>query len=263
VEDLIGDEELSGELRQRVSDMPFASQQYLLKCLKGRNANVVDVIPVVSAALGCNVCAYALGTLEQARAAMTYIVKYIVKDPIEVMAALVLIQKARIKAIRFGSIADDSGTDMRKSMNHIMKMVNMFTAAKEVPATLATTVLSGRERFVTNLAHCDVNVTGAVNFVKAKFFGDDGAYDVVYDDEPLSDNEGSAEVAGSGQEKEGNDDEEEASSDGISVADGSLCDQEDENEAVADARWRLLHPTPHRTRMARQPCIRGSMGRRQ
>jgi len=42
VEDLIGDEELSAELRQRVSDMPFASQQYLLKCLKGRNANVVD-----------------------------------------------------------------------------------------------------------------------------------------------------------------------------------------------------------------------------
>jgi len=65
---------------------------------------------------------------------MTYIVKYIVKDPIEVMAALVLIQKARIKAIRSGSISDDGGTDMRKSVNHIMKMVNMFTAAKEVPA---------------------------------------------------------------------------------------------------------------------------------
>jgi len=85
------------------------------------------------------------------------------------------------------------------------------------------------------LAHCDVNVTGAVNFVKAKFFGDDSAYDVVYDDEPLSDDEGGAGVAGGGEEKEGNDDEEDASSDGISVADGSLCDQKDENKAVADA----------------------------
>ena len=175
-EDLLDDDSLPVELKVELEQLPWNAKQWLVECLKGRNGNVVEVIPLVSAALGCNTCSYPLGSMEQAKAAMYYIVEYMVKDPIQVAAAVVLIQKARIKAIRFRSVAEDRDTEIRQSMNFLMKTVNLFTGAKEVPATMAAMVLNGRSRFVSNHHHENLNVTGAVKYVRAEVFGEKDAY---------------------------------------------------------------------------------------
>jgi len=121
---------------------------------------------------------------------MYYIIDYIVKDPVEVAAAMVLIEKARIKAIRFGSIAEDKGTDMREAMNFIMKLVNLYTGAKEIPGSFVAMMLNGRSRYASNHSHSNLNVTGAVNYVRHTFGKEAAAYDVEYTDEPVGEEGG-------------------------------------------------------------------------
>lgn len=93
----------------------------------------------------------------------SYLISYIIKDPVKI-TAMVLIQRVRRKALRFGSVAAEDACiqrSVRRAMNSTMKL------AEEVPGVMAAMVLRGRSRFVSHHAYGYLNVTGAVNDVRA------------------------------------------------------------------------------------------------
>jgi len=204
-EELLADPVVPSSISQELASMPPAGQEWLLRCLKSRNSNTVETSPVLSALIGSNTCCYPLGTAEQAKACVWYLLNYIVKDPVELQAAVLLIQKTRSNAAKYGSSADDAGTLQRDSQFLAMKLVNAFTGAKEIPAVLASMICFGRRRYVSNHSYRFLNVTGAVRYVQDKYMNDPDAYKRRNADEAIEEEEEGPDSDGESDEEEEDD----------------------------------------------------------
>jgi len=159
-EEVMADARIDVKIRERMDNLAPSLRTKFLDCLAHRNCNMVETMPVVNAALGCNVCAYPLGCMEQAKAVVYYLIDYIVKDPLELQAAVALIEKARKRAIQYPSTADDKGTPVREGMYRLTKTINLMTGSKELPGVLASMLCFGRSRYMSNHGYVYINVMG-------------------------------------------------------------------------------------------------------
>jgi len=189
-EELVNDPVLPSDLSRELSMLPVDAQEWMLRCLKSRNSNTVETNRIICGLVGSNSCCYPLATLEQAKACAWYLVNYVVKDPVEMATALLLIQRAKNNAAKYRSTAEDAGTLLRDSQYLATKMVNGFTGAKEIPSVLASMICFGRRRYVSNHCYRFLNVTGAVRYVQDKYCNHNGAYDYLNDDEVQEESDG-------------------------------------------------------------------------
>ena len=73
---------LDPEIQEGVDFLTALHKGILLKALAVRNGAVVSFSPVLTQCLGCNTAAILLGSEEQAKAALFYLVKYMNKDSV-------------------------------------------------------------------------------------------------------------------------------------------------------------------------------------
>lgn len=83
---------LCPDLHSRIQQMSARDKDLLLEACKSRNGYFVEFIPEITQLLGCNTAPYYLGTPEQAKAIMFYIIKYVTKDKASVAASLTLLK---------------------------------------------------------------------------------------------------------------------------------------------------------------------------
>ena len=118
-------------------------KKILLEVLQTRNAAVVDFSPTATQALRCNTAAYLLGSLEQSKSIIFYLIKYITKDSTKVTTCLTMIRDARNKINKYASKAADSGTQKRSGQHIMQVLINKFVGMAELADTQAACCLLG------------------------------------------------------------------------------------------------------------------------
>lgn len=109
-----------------------------------RNSYLVQHNEVFTALTGCNTAMYFMGTAEQAKQAMFYVVKYITKNKVDLMASVSVLHQARKKvAVPGASIAEDSGTESRMCKHFIQSALNTIAGNGEYGGPLAASIALG------------------------------------------------------------------------------------------------------------------------
>jgi hypothetical protein len=120
------------------------------------NGAVVDYNPLLSSIMGCNTAIYMLGTEEQARVIMHYMMKYIVKDGVQ-LAAVLTAAKMAIDVVQTHPTAytDDAATESvlgaeiyRRNKQYCNCFVNAVNGAIEIPAQLCASSILQYPSFV-------------------------------------------------------------------------------------------------------------------
>jgi hypothetical protein len=107
-----------------------------------RNGAVVNFSPTASATLRCNTASYHLGGKEQAKATLYYLIKYITNDALTPTTSQSLLSHAREKVTSYPSLANNTGTDLRRGQHLLNVMINS-TSHKEIADTQAALYLWG------------------------------------------------------------------------------------------------------------------------
>ena len=110
-----------------------------------RNKRVITFSPVLTAAIGCNTAIYHLGAVEQAKAALFYLVKYLNKDTVALTDCLSLIYHAKINVDNYPSTADDTGTAERTATHFLTRILNRLSHLMQISDTQAAAYLDGLE----------------------------------------------------------------------------------------------------------------------
>ncbi len=79
---------------------------------------------ITQALLRCNTSTNVLFTHSCAKSAAFYIAKYISKNPFKISKLIPIIEQARKKLEKYGSTADDAGTNKRKALNILQQVLN-------------------------------------------------------------------------------------------------------------------------------------------
>ena len=98
-------------------------QLMVLSVLQVRNSINVEISEIGTGLLACNTAAYSLGGIEQTKSTMFYVIQYVVKNPISVSNSLAVIKHGLDKIEKYGSTAEDSGTELRSGM-HLMQVIS-------------------------------------------------------------------------------------------------------------------------------------------
>ena len=136
-------------------------KEILLKALAVRNGAVVSFSPVLTQCLGCNTAAILLGSEEQARAALFYLVKYMNKDSVPLGNSLPVIRQALLHVNRYPSRAADADTDSRTGKYFLERIVNGFTGLAEISDTQSAACLLGMKSYVSTESHWFMYIKGA------------------------------------------------------------------------------------------------------
>lgn len=78
------------------------------KVLSKRNGLIVEFNEVITGMLGCNTNAGVLGSVEQAKRTLFYLLKYVTKPTTEITPSISLIQQARRTVENYPSVAEDT-----------------------------------------------------------------------------------------------------------------------------------------------------------
>ncbi len=135
-----------------------------MKALAVRNGAVVEFSPALTECLGCNTAAYLLSSEEQARAALFYLVKYMVKDTVSLGNSLPVIREAMKHVNRYESIAADAGNDSRTSNFFMQRIVNIFTGLAEISDTQCAACLLGMKSSVSTEGYWFAFIKAAAAF---------------------------------------------------------------------------------------------------
>jgi hypothetical protein len=93
--------------------------------------------------LGCNTNVSILGSEEQAKSTMFYLLKYDTKPPTEITHSISLIHHARRTIERYPSVAEDSGTHKRTAMHLLNRVANQISSTIEVSSSFASLAILG------------------------------------------------------------------------------------------------------------------------
>ena len=114
---------------------------------KNLNSRVVNFLPALSAALGCNTDVEHLGSMTASKSAMFYLVKYITKDEHQFTNVLPLIKAAHEHTQTYPSIAKDAGQAERNTKYLLTRILNSMNDS-EVGTQIACLALL---RFPSNV----------------------------------------------------------------------------------------------------------------
>jgi hypothetical protein len=133
-----------------------------------KNRWVVPFTKALTACLGTNTANLMLGSSEQAKGSMFYMMDYMVKNATACANTLSLIYEARLTTQRYGSTADDAGTDERKTTHFLNRIVNQISAKSEISVMMASAALLGMPSSVSSHKFKYVYIQPAIAFVKTR-----------------------------------------------------------------------------------------------
>ena len=152
---------LDPSIKAEVDALPQRQKEALMKALAVRNGAVVSFNPVLTQCLGSNTAAYLLGSEEQARAALFYLVKYMNKDSVPLGNSLPVIRQALLHVNTYDSMAVDRGTISRTGKYFLERIVNGFTGLAEISDTQSAACLLGMKSYMSTEAHWFMFIKGA------------------------------------------------------------------------------------------------------
>ena len=155
---------LDPDIKACIYNLPESQRKVLKKSLEVRNGAVVSFSPVLTQCLGSNTAAYLLGSEEQARAALFYLVKYMNKDSAALSNSLPVIRQALIHVNRNPSRAEDSGTASRTGKFFMERILNGFTGLAEISDTQSAACLLGMKSYITTEQHWLMWIKGATAY---------------------------------------------------------------------------------------------------
>lgn len=173
----------------------------LLAGLACRNGSLVSYNDVLTNAFGCNTAPMTLGSLESAKAAMFYLVKYLTKDAVALRACLSVLADAAKHIAMFPSTAEDSGEPPRTGKHFLQRSINALSALQEISDTQAAACLLGGKPTVCSHDSLYAYVWSAVDYTR-RLRG--GAPEE--DEEDPEEGGGSEGGGGPGEEGEGGED---------------------------------------------------------
>ncbi|KZS08316.1 Uncharacterized protein APZ42_027731, partial [Daphnia magna] len=194
-------------------------KELLTQVLVNRNGLIVEYNGTISAMLGCNTNVSILGSEEQAKSTLLYLLKYVTKPPTEITHSISLIHHARRTIENYPSVAEDSGTDKRTAMHLLNRVTNQISSTIEVSSSFASLAILGGPAEFTSCSFFKVYVHEAFKF--AEEHPDYAASIISIDNAQEFENLPGDEF----EEEEPSDDEELASSDKtINSANGEMND---------------------------------------
>ncbi len=101
------------DIKMEIDALNDQNKTLLMQALAVRNGALVEFSPALTEYLGCNTAAYLLGSEEQARSALFYLVKYMTKDSVALGTSLPVIRQAMKHVNTHESHAADAGSDSR------------------------------------------------------------------------------------------------------------------------------------------------------
>jgi hypothetical protein len=107
---------LSDNLSTKFNQLREDQKELLNQVLVNRNGLIVEYNERISAMLGCNTNVSILGSEEQAKSTLCYLLKYVTKPPTEITHSISLIHHARRTIERYPSVAEYSGTHKRTAI---------------------------------------------------------------------------------------------------------------------------------------------------
>ena len=134
---------LTSELSAQYSKLSQEEKEQLNQVLKSRNGLIVEYNETISAMLGCNTNVGILGSEEQAKSTLCYLLKYVTKPPTEITHSISLIHHARKTIEQHPSVAEDTGTERRTAMHFLNRVTNQISSTIEVSSSFASLAILG------------------------------------------------------------------------------------------------------------------------
>lgn len=135
---------LPNELLTKFKKLKPEEKEDLNRILEKRNGLIVEYNETISAMLGCNTNVGILGSEEQAKSTLCYLLKYVTKPPTEITHSISLIHHARRTIEAHPSVAEDSGTERRTAMHLLNRVTNQISSTVEVSSAFASLAILGK-----------------------------------------------------------------------------------------------------------------------
>ena len=116
---------------------------WILQRPNEEDQRIVDFSPLLTAALRCNTAIYLTGAIEQSKSVSFYVLKYVVKNPVELTNTLSCAMEALNIIQKFPSLADDSGDTARTAKHLLTRILNNLAGSIEVSGAMASAALLG------------------------------------------------------------------------------------------------------------------------
>ena len=123
----------------------------------------------MTAVLRSNTALLLLGSQEQSKAAMYYIMDYMTKDATVLTNVISLVHEARLQTIKFKSQAPDSNTKQRKATQFLTCINNKLATKSEIPGVMAAAALIGMKSKVCSHTFTYLYIEPAIAYVRFKF----------------------------------------------------------------------------------------------
>jgi hypothetical protein len=144
------------------------NDKYWVDVAMGPNGRVVTFSPSLSAALACNTNVEPLGNFAQAKSALFYLLKYIVKDGSELANTLSLLHAADKHNQLYPSIADNTGTNVRNTQYLTTRLLNSISGQVEVGGQVASLSLCGVPSNLYSHDFAFLHIHPAIVYVKSR-----------------------------------------------------------------------------------------------
>ncbi len=151
-------------LQSEFDDLDPEKQKQLNEALINRNGLIVEHNKLVTALLGCNSNVGLLGSEEQSKNSLCYLLKYVTKQNTGITHSASLILHARRVIEQFPSVAEDTGTLERTAMHLLNRVTNRITCAVEVSSHMAALALLGAPAEFVSCPFQKVFVQEAANY---------------------------------------------------------------------------------------------------
>ena len=149
---------IDSEMRSKVWNM-----------LRVRNGAIVDFSPTSTSVLACNTAMYPLGSVEQCKAILAYLLKYLTKDATALAHSLVIIKDALDKVELYPSTAPDAAESTTRSGKQLLQVIlNKLTGMSELADTQAASLLLGFSAEKSTDATTFVFASAAVTVIKER-----------------------------------------------------------------------------------------------
>lgn len=130
-------------LLEQYENLSPEDKKSLNMALPKLNGLIVEYNEIITALLGCNTNAGVLGSVEQAKSTLCYLLKYGTKPTSEITHSISLIQQARRSVENYPSVAEDTGTEKRTAMHILNRVTNKISSTIEVSSSFAALAILG------------------------------------------------------------------------------------------------------------------------
>jgi len=117
--------------------------RHVAEDLHCRNGKLVQYNLAFTALTGSNTAPYFLGTVEQSRAAMFYIVKYVTKDKTPLAACLPVLMDAKRHIDKYPSVAENTGDTIRTAQHFLTRTLNSCSGNLEIGSCQGSSISLG------------------------------------------------------------------------------------------------------------------------